>query len=86
MRVEAMSHFNPTLNNQYRHYAELLLDHHRFLIERNDDSVEAVAAELTAPWDELDATQRRSLAGLGSDLNWVRRDLEPPRLVAVQLK
>jgi hypothetical protein len=29
-------------------------------------------------WENLDGTQRRSLSGMGSDLNWVRRKGEPP--------
>jgi tetratricopeptide (TPR) repeat protein len=64
----------PTIDDSYRRYVDLLLRHSRLLAERGDEDAEteAVEEEMTGLWDHLDAVQRRSLSGLGSDLNWVR--------------
>jgi hypothetical protein len=65
----------PTLDEGYRRYADLLLEHHRLLSEGKDDEaeIEAIEEEMTRLWERLDVPQQRSLSGLGSDLNWVRR-------------
>ena len=65
----------PTIDESYRRYADLLLRHNSLLANQNDEDeeTEAVEEEMTALWDGLNSDQRRSLAGLGSDLTWVRR-------------
>ena len=70
-----MGPYNPTVDDLYRRYVDLLLRHHHLLSEcRDEDSeFESVEEEMTQLWNRLDETQRRSLSGLGSDLNWVRR-------------
>src|SRR5947209_7469104 len=70
-----MGPYSPTVDNLYRRYADLLLQHHRLLSEGKaaDAEIEKLEEEMTRLWDRLDATQRQSLSGLGSDLNWVRR-------------
>lgn len=75
-----MGSFTPTFDEEYRRYADLLLTHHRLLSEGEDEADETVAVEyeMTELWGRLDAVQRRSLSGLGSDLNWVRRRSSPP--------
>ncbi len=70
-----MDTFAPTVNEVYREYADLLLRHHRRLAEGEptaDETIE-VEDEMTELWEQLDPIQRKSLSGLGSDLNWVRR-------------
>jgi hypothetical protein len=69
-----MGPHTPTIDDTYRRYADLLLRHSRLLAERGDEDAEteAVEEEMTRLWDHLDAVQRQSLAGLGSDLNWAR--------------
>jgi hypothetical protein len=63
------------MNEAYLEYAERLLQHHRLLSDGKEaaDETFAVEDELTELWDRLDSIQRKSLSGLGSDLNWVRR-------------
>ena len=70
----------PTLDDRYRRYAELLLQYHRLLSEGKDEAAEteAVEEEMAGLWEGLDEAQRRSLAGLGSDLIWVRRGCQLP--------
>jgi tetratricopeptide (TPR) repeat protein len=70
-----MGPYTPTIDDSYRRYADLLLRHSHLLAERADDDAEteAVEEEMTRLWDHLDAVQRRSLSGLGSDLNWARK-------------
>lgn len=68
----------PQQDDQYRHYVELLLSHHSHVAAGANDSdeteaIEAIEDAMTQLWDELDIDQRRSLSGLSSDLNWVRR-------------
>jgi tetratricopeptide (TPR) repeat protein len=67
-----MGPHTPVIDDSYRRYADLLLRHSRLLAERGDEDAEAEAVEeeMTRLWDHLDAVQRRSLSGLGSDLNW----------------
>src|SRR5438477_11209697 len=67
-RAEMMSPNTPTVDDLYRRYADLLLEHHRLLYAgREDDAeTEAVEEEMTQLWERLDLTQRGSLAGLGS--------------------
>ena len=70
-----MDTFTPTMNEVYLEYADRLLQHHRLLGEGKEaaDETLAVEDEMTELWDRLDPIQRKSLSGLGSDLNWVRR-------------
>jgi len=75
-----MSSFDPTVDAAFREYADLQLLHHYLLLEGKDNAPETEAAEhqMEGLWDKLDAVQRQSLNGIGSDLNWVRRKGEPP--------
>src|SRR5205823_636365 len=80
MRVRAMHPFNPTIDAAFREYADLQLRRHFLLLDGNTDTPETVAAEgrMDELWEQMDDMQRRSLKGMGSDLNWVRRNGEPP--------
>jgi tetratricopeptide (TPR) repeat protein len=71
-----MDTFTPTMNAVYLEYARKLLQHHRLLAEGREAADETIVIEdeMTELWDQLDAIQRKSLSGLSSDLNWVRRD------------
>src|SRR2546423_9676804 len=75
-----MSSLDPTIDAVFREYADLQLRRHYLLLEGKDNAPETAAAEdqLDELWDKLDEVQRRSLNGMGSDLNWVRRKGEPP--------
>jgi len=75
-----MDAFAPNISKEYTDYAALLLRHHRLLVDGRVDADETAAVEerMTQLWEGLDATQRKSLAGLGSDLNWVRRGALAP--------
>jgi hypothetical protein len=70
-----MTPSSPTVDSTYRSFAELLLRRHRLLADETSDSAEIDALEdrMTALWEKLDESQRQSLNGLGSDLNWARR-------------
>jgi len=69
-----MTDFTPIVDDSYRRYAELLLEHHQHLTAgRADGCLEAVEEEMTQLWGGLDGIQQRSLSGLSSDLNWLRR-------------
>ena len=64
----------PNINDIYRRYAELLRRHHHLLAQsRVDDEIESVENQMTSVWNDLDSIQQRSLSGLSSDLNWLRR-------------
>jgi hypothetical protein len=67
------------MNEAYLEYADRLLQHHRLLSDGKETADETLAVEdaMTELWDRLDSIQRRSLSGLGSDLNWVRRGGAP---------
>lgn len=75
-----MSSFDPTIDAAFRESAELELRCHYLLLEGKEDALEILAAEdrMTVLWEDLDEVQRRSLNGMGSDLNWVRRKGEQP--------
>jgi hypothetical protein len=77
-----MNAFTPTMNEVYLEYAERLLRHHQLLSEGLESAEETtqVEDEMTELWDRLDTIQRRSLSGLGSDLNWIRRGGTPAPL------
>jgi hypothetical protein len=77
-----MDTFAPTVNDRYKEYADLLLEHHRRLAEGEEtaDEMIRVEDEMTELWEQLDPIQRKSLSGLGSDLNWVRRGGTPAPL------
>jgi hypothetical protein len=72
----------PAMNQAYLEYASRLLQHHRLLAEgsANADETVAVEDEMTGLWEELDSVQRKSLSGLGSDLNWIRHGGSLPPL------
>jgi hypothetical protein len=75
-----MSPFQPIVDAAFREYAELELLCHHLLLEGKENAPETLAAEdrMEALWQKLDEVQRRSLNGMASDLNWVRRNGEPP--------
>lgn len=70
---------NPTTDDRYRRYVDLLLCHHQLLCNgrHESDEADAVENEMTPLWDELDSAQQQSLSGLGSDLTWIRRRGQP---------
>jgi hypothetical protein len=69
-----MNAIAPNVNESYNRYVGLLLQHHRHLSHGTDESDAAMVVEdaMTELWECLDPAQRESLAGLSSDLNWVR--------------
>lgn len=75
-----MPDFAPKIDAAYREYAEKHVRRHFLLIDGKADGDEAVEIEerLAVLWDALDDTQRRSLNGMASDLNWLRRRGTPP--------
>jgi hypothetical protein len=74
-----MDTFTPRMDEVYLEYAKRLLRHHELLTEGKESANETsqVEDEMTELWDQLDAIQRKSLSGLGSDFHWVRRDGRP---------
>lgn len=70
-----MNPSSPTVDSTCRSFVELLLRRHRLLANETSDSTEIDALEerMTALWEKLDESQRQSLNGLGSDLDWARR-------------
>ncbi len=64
----------------FRNYAELLLRHYHLLLAGKEDDPETDSVEdlLSSVWEKLNEAQRRSLNGMASDLNWVRRGGTPP--------
>jgi hypothetical protein len=70
----------PTVDAGYRNYAELLLRRHQFLSEGQEEGpeMEEIEEDLSRMWETLSEAQQRSLNGMGSDLNWVRRGGAPP--------
>jgi hypothetical protein len=77
-----MDTFTPTMNETYLEYAKRLLQHHRLLAGGKETADETITVEdeMTELWDRLDPIQRKSLSGLSSDLNWVRRGGAPAPL------
>lgn len=75
-----MSSLNPKMDAAFREFAELELLRHYLLLQGQENSSETLEAEgrMEALWENLDETQRQSLKGIASDLNWVRRKGEPP--------
>jgi hypothetical protein len=75
-----MSPYDPKIDATFREYAELELRCHHLLLEGKENDPETIEAEdrMTELWEKLDEVQRRSLSGMGSDLNWLRRKGEPP--------
>lgn len=72
----------PKVNSTYRKFAELQFAHHNLLADGKDESPEAEDLEdrLSALWNDLDDAQRKSLNGMGSDLNWLRsRGIAPAK-------
>jgi hypothetical protein len=74
-----MSPFDPKMDAAFREYADLQLRHHDLLVEGKASAPETSAVEdrMDALWGTLDDTQRRSLSGMRSDLNWAQRRGEP---------
>lgn len=69
-----MSEYTPIINDQFRQYADMLCQHDRLLFDAaTEPELDLVESEMTQLWNELDAVQQRSLSGLSSDLNWLRR-------------
>ena len=77
-----MDAYAPAMNEAYLEYTSRLLQHHRLLAKGAEtaDETAAVEDEMTELWEQLDSVQRKSLSGLGSDLNWVRRGGSPAPL------
>jgi hypothetical protein len=75
-----MRDFTPRTDAAYREYAEKQVRRHFLLIEGKGDSDEAdqIEERLAVLWEDLDEAQRRSLNGIASDLNWLRRRGVPP--------
>ncbi|HEV3256316.1 MAG TPA: hypothetical protein VG013_05495 [Gemmataceae bacterium] len=75
-----MDFFAPDMNGVYTASADLLLRHHRLLADGDEASDETAAVDdrMTEAWKLLDASQRESLSGFGSDMNWVRRSALAP--------
>src|SRR4051812_40968290 len=71
--------FDPVMDAVFHEFADLQLRHHFFLVEGKEDAPETVGLEdrMEELWTKLDATQRQSLNGMRSDLNWVRRNGDP---------
>jgi hypothetical protein len=81
-RIDTMKTFAPKIDFAYLEYANRLLQQHRLLADGNESSDETIAVEdeMTKLWEHLDSIQHKSLAGLSSDLNWVRRGGVPAPL------
>ena len=79
-RAKIMSEPNPTINGVFREYTALTLRLHQLLLEGAEDSAEMSEVEerMETIWPTLDEVQRRSLKGMASDLNWIRRNGGPP--------
>src|SRR6266542_212155 len=79
-RAKIMTEFDPTVDAAFREYADLELRRHHLLLDGKEDSVEIAEAEdrMDNLWTKLDDVQRRSLSGMASDLNWIRRKGKPP--------
>lgn len=75
-----MSTDAPIINEAFRNYARILRRLHQLEVAGQAGSPEAAELEtqLEDAWAPLTSEQRESVAGLGSDLNWIRRGL-PPR-------
>lgn len=77
-----MKYLAPTIDLRFRNYVELQLRRHALLARGVEDGPEIAEVEdrLEEIWDRLDETQRQGVKGIGSDLNWVRRNgSAPPR-------
>lgn len=69
---------NPSVDDRYCRYAELLLAQHKLLSQNAaEGDSEVIEDEMTQIWDALDSAQRQSLSGLSSDLGWLRRCGKP---------
>jgi tetratricopeptide (TPR) repeat protein len=75
-----MSRFDHMVDASFREYADLQLRRHSLLLEGKENAAETLEAEeqMEELWEKLDETQRHSLNGMASDLNWIRRNGEPP--------
>jgi hypothetical protein len=75
MKAESITSYDPRFDQAYMEYTEMLLRRHFILLNGAETSpeLEGIDEQLTLIWDQLDESQRKSLNGMGSDLNWVRR-------------
>lgn len=75
-----MSLFEPILDATFREYADLEFRRHLLLLEgkEQEPGFDAIEDRMTGLWETLNASQRQSLKGMGSDLNWIRRRALPP--------
>ena len=74
-----MNDANTADGEGYREYVRLLLGLHGLFVEGKGESPEADALRdrMDAAWEKLDHEQVEGVAGLASDLNWVRRGPAP---------
>ena len=75
-----MSPFDPTIDTNFREYADLQLRRHGLLMSGREQGPEfdQIEDRMTELWEKFDAAQRQSENGMGSDLNWIRRKGQPP--------
>lgn len=71
---------DPKADAGFVEYADSCLRHHQLLMEGKEASPEIAEIEdrMEELWLQLDEIQRQSLNGISSDLNWIRREGEPP--------
>ena len=76
-----MAELDPTIDATFREYADLQLRRHYLLFQGKEDSPGIAEAEerMEQLWTKLDDVQRRSLSGMASDLNWIRKGEPPPK-------
>ena len=75
-----MSPFDPTIDTNFREYADLQLRRHNLLMygKEQDTEFDQIEDRMTELWEKFDVTQRQSVNGMGSDLNWIRRKGQLP--------
>jgi len=75
-----ITNFNPIIDESFREYAKLELQRHFLLLSKNENSDELERMELRMEelWQAINETQKQCLKGMGSDLNWIRRNCQPP--------
>lgn len=73
-----MNHINTTIPAEFRKYAALQMRRHKLLCENETAASDEIEDEMDSIWDALDPEQRRNLNGFAADLNWIRRQSQPP--------
>jgi tetratricopeptide (TPR) repeat protein len=70
-----MSSFEPKSDAEYREYVALQLHRHNLVMagKMKEPEFDVTEERMTELWEKLDSTQRDSVKGMSSDLNWVRR-------------